>query len=109
MYTMISTKTHILKMYLFGHAESSCSVGFSLGVASRGYSPVAVHEFLIAVASLVVRHGLVVGMSCSTCAQQLWLVGSRARAQSWHTDIVAPWHVGSSWTKDQTCVSCIGR
>ena len=68
MYTMISTKTHILKMYLFGYAESSCCVGFSLGVASRGYSPVAVHEFLIAVASLVVGHGLVVGMQASVIA-----------------------------------------
>ena len=23
--------------------------------------------------------------------------------------LVAPWHVESSWTRDQTCVPCIGR
>uniref|UniRef100_A0A8B9YGK7 LRRC37A/B like protein 1 C-terminal domain-containing protein n=1 Tax=Bos mutus grunniens TaxID=30521 RepID=A0A8B9YGK7_BOSMU len=26
-----------------------------------------------------------------------------------HTGLVAPWHVGSSWSRDQTHVSCIGR
>ena len=31
--------------------------------------------------------------------------GSRARAQQlWHMGSVAPWHVGSSRTKDRTCV-----
>ena len=33
-------------------------MGSSLVAASRGYSPVAVHELLIAVASLVVEHRL---------------------------------------------------
>ena len=27
----------------------------------------------------------------------------------WCTDLVAPQHVGSSWTRDRTCVPCIGR
>ena len=36
--------------------------------------------------------------SCSTQAQQLWLTG-----------LVAPRHVGSSWTRAQTRVPCIGR
>ena len=26
-----------------------------------------------------------------------------------HTGLVAPWHVGSSWTSDQTYITCIGR
>ena len=26
-----------------------------------------------------------------------------------HTGLVALWHVGSSWIRDRTCVSCIGR
>ena len=39
-------------------------------------------------ASVVVAHGL----------QQLW-----------HAGLVAPQHVGSSWTRAQTCVPCIGR
>ena len=41
--------------------------------------------------------------------QQLQLPGSRAQTQQlWCTGLVAP-HVGSSQTRDQTCVSCIGR
>ena len=36
--------------------------------------------------------------SCSMCPQQLWLRG-----------LAAPWHVGSSWIRDRTCVSCFGR
>ena len=43
----------ILKKYLF---VAAC--GLSLVVASRGYSLVAVHRLLIAVASLVAEHGL---------------------------------------------------
>ena len=35
-----------------------CCVGFSLVVAIRVYSLVAMHGFLIAVASLVAEHGL---------------------------------------------------
>ena len=27
----------------------------------------------------------------------------------WHTDLVAPQHVGSSQTRDQTCVPCVDR
>ena len=36
--------------------------------------------------------------NCSAWAQQLWC-----------TALVAPQHVGSSWTRDQTRVPCIGR
>ena len=47
--------------------------------------------------------------SYSPWAQQLQLPGSRAQTQQlWCTGLVAP-HVGSSQTRDQTCVSCIGR
>ena len=42
--------------------------------------------------------------------QQLWHAGSRAHAQQlWRTGLVAPQHVGSSWTRARTCVPCIGR
>ena len=48
--------------------------------------------------------------SCSTWAQQLWLMGSRAQAQQlWHTGLVAPRHVGSSRIRAQTRVPCIVR
>ena len=48
--------------------------------------------------------------SCGMRAQQLRLAGSRAQTQQlWHTGLVAPRHVGSSWTRNQTCDPCIGR
>ena len=66
---------------------------------------VVVRGLLIAVAFLVVEHGLQV---CGL--QQLWHAGSRAQAQQlWRIGLVAPWHVGSSWTRDRTHVPCIGR
>ena len=37
------------------------------------------------------------------------LTGSGAPAQSWPTGLVALWHAGSFWSRDRTCVSCIGR
>ena len=70
-----------------------CSAGFSLVVLSRGYPSVVVYRLLIVVASLVAEHGF-----------------KGTQAQSfWHTGLVAMWHLGSSWTRDQTCVSCNGR
>ena len=48
--------------------------------------------------------------SCGMQCQQLWFVGSRVQAQQlWHKGLVAPWHVGSSRTRAQTRVPCIGR
>ena len=48
--------------------------------------------------------------SCGTQAQQLQLAGSRVQAQwLWRTGLVAPWHVGSSRTRNRTRVPCIGR
>ena len=41
--------------------------------------------------------------------QQLQLLGSRAQAQKLCTSLVALCCVGSSWTRDRTRVSCIGR
>ena len=42
--------------------------------------------------------------------QQLWLARSRVWAQwLWHTGLVALWHVGFSWTRDQIHVPCTGK
>ena len=56
------------------------------------------------------------GVSCCRAdprAQGLhlfWFPGPRAQAQKlWWTGLVVLWHVGSSRTRDQTCVSCIGK
>ena len=48
--------------------------------------------------------------SCGSRAQQLWLAVSRALAQQLCcTGLVVPWHMGSFWTRDGTCVPGIGR
>ena len=74
-----------------------CRAGFSVVTVSRGYSLIV--RLLIAVASLVAEHGF----------SGVRLPGSRAQAQqSWHMVLVALRLMGSSWTRDQTCVSCIG-
>ena len=51
---------YLLNIYLFifGCDGSCCCSGFSLVVASEGYSPAAVRGLLIVVASFVTEHGL---------------------------------------------------
>ena len=55
------------------------------------------------------------GLSCHrphycTWAGSLWLLGSRTQAQKlWHTGLVPPQRMESSWSKEQTSVPCIGR
>ena len=58
-------------------------MGFSLVVASRSYSLVAVHGLLIAMASPLAEHRLQERelSSCGTWTQQSRLPGSRAQAQ----------------------------
>ena len=41
--------------------------------------------------------------SCGSQAQYSWFAGSRVQG------LVASQHMASSWTRDPTCVSCIGR
>ena len=72
---------------------------------SRAYPLVAGHRLLIAVASFVAEHRLQ-----AWALQWLWLPGPRAQAQwLWTMGLVALLHVRSSWTRDRTHVSCIGR
>ena len=63
--------------------------GLALVVESRGYSLAVVHGLLIEVASLDAEDG--------------------ALEHSLNTGLVAPGHVGSSWTSNQSRVSCISR
>ena len=65
---------------------------------------IAVQGLLIAVVSPVSSSRRMSFNTCDTQAQKLRLLGSRAR-----TSLVAPRHVGPSWTRDWTCVPCIGR
>ena len=61
---------------------------------------------LTVAASLVAKRGLEVCWQ-----QQLQLTGCKHGLSSCvrHMDLAALWHVGSSWTRDQTHVPCIGR
>ena len=80
-----------------------CCVGCSQVIASRVCSLVAGH--LTAAASLVVKQG-----SGVSWLQWLQLLGSRAQAQQlWCVGLVAPWHAGSSQTRDQMHVPRTGR
>ena len=70
-------------MFFLAALGFHCRESFSLVVASRGYSLVAVHGFLAAVASVAL-----VG-------------GSRMQAQELlYLGLVAPRHMGSFWTRD---------
>ena len=78
-----------LYLFIFGCTGSSLAVcGLSLVIVSRGCSLAAVRGLLIAVASLVAEHRLEVHGF-----QYLGCMG-----------LVAPWHVGSSQTRNGTYV-----
>ena len=64
-------------------------------VAARGLSLFAASGGCSSLRSTGSRH---TGFRCGSQAQQLWCTG-----------LVAPQHVGSSWTRAQTHVPCIGR
>ena len=87
-------------------------MGFSLVAACRGYSLVVLHRRLIVVASLVVEHrlsGTQVSVSvCGLTSCGSWALENRAD-RLWHMGLVDPWYVGSSWGRDQICISCTGR
>ena len=69
-------------------------------VTAHGLSLAAVSGLLTSVASLAVKHELQ-GARASAVAAPGSVVG--------HMGLVTPRHVGSSWIRDQTYVSCIGR
>ena len=72
-------------MFFLAALGFHCRESFSLVVASRGYSIVAVRGFLAVMASVTLVGG------SRMQAQELLFLG-----------LVAPRHVGSFWTKDRT-------
>ena len=97
-------------MYLFlAVLGLHCCVDFSLVAVRRGYSSCRAQasrydSFFCCRAQALGRVGF---SSWGTWVQLLRIPGSRAQAQElWYT---ALWHGGSSWIRDQTHVSCIGR
>ena len=89
-----------------------CHAGFSLVVESRGYSLVAMHKLLFAVA-FVVEHGLECAWASVIVARELSSCDSWAlehRLNSCGTWVyLLWWHVGSSQIRDRTHMSWIGR
>ena len=91
-----------------------CCTDFPLAAANGGYSLAVVRGLLIMVTSLVAEHRLSNARASVVAACELRSyspLGSRAQQaqQLWPLGLVALQHVGSSWLKDQTRVSCIGR
>ena len=97
--------------FIFGCAGSLLLCEFSLFSASWGYSVVLVHRLLVASAPLSRAQAPEHAGFRSCCSwARLWSQGSRTQAQYlWHTDLAVPQDVGSSWIRNQTRVSCIGR
>ena len=99
-------------IYLWLHWVFVAARGLSLVVVSGGYSSLQCAGFSLRWLLLLPSTGsrCTVFSSCGMLAQQLWLTGSRAQAQQlWRMGLVAPRHVGSSWTRARTHVPCIGR
>ena len=93
-----------LFIYLFLTVLSlHCWAGFSLVVASGGYSLAAVPGLLIVV---TLQNSISIECtgfsSCTVWAQQLQLPGSKAWLRSCSMNLVGPWHVRSSQIRDQT-------
>ena len=104
--TLVTSKVVSFKIHLFIYWlwwVFTAPGGLSLVAASKGYCLAAVYRLLTAVVSLVVEHRLQ-----ALRLQQLQRVGSRVLAQHlWSTGLVAPRHVGSSQTRDQTHVHAL--
>ena len=79
--------------------------GLSLVVEYWGHchSLVAMLRSLIAVASLVVEHRFQGTQASVVVAPGFYSTDSTV------VGLVALRHVGSSWLRDRTCISCIGR
>ena len=86
-------------------AGSSLLHGLFSSCGKWGLLFVAVWGLLDAVASLVTEHRLEGTWTSVVAVHGLRSTGSINKL----TSLVALWHVGSSWTRDQTGVSCIGR
>ena len=98
-YTFFFNK-FILCIYFWLRWVFVAACGLSLVAVSHGYSSLRCTGFSLQwLLSLRSTGSRCAGFSsCSTWAQQLWRMG-----------LVTPRHVGSSRTRDRTCVPCIGR
>ena len=109
----------ILYWFIFGCPGSSLCSLVSCSCGSGGYSWLCCMDFSwwwLLLWSTGCRHraSVVAARGLRGCRVQAW---GRAWCSSWqhtgsvvrHSGLVAPWRVESSWTRDQTHVSCISR
>ena len=87
---------------------------FSVVAVSGGHSLAVGSGLLIAVASLVGEHSLQGALASEVAAHGLSSCSSQALEHRLNScwawfGLDAPWDTGSSWTKDQTPISCISR
>ena len=85
--------------------------GASSGLGEQGCSLAVVYRLLIAVTFLAVKHGLWEIRASVVAARALGICSSQALGEQyfWFSGLCVPCHVGSSRTRDQTHVSCLGR
>ena len=107
-YTHMFFKDKCVCLFLTGLGLHCCE-GFSLAIVSRGSSAVEVWGLLMAVVFLVVRMG-----SRAHALRDLPWVDSLAVVPKLNScgpwvQWLQVWTLGSSQTRDLTCVSCIGR
>ena len=97
LYTIVLVLPNIFTLFVFGCTEPLL---LCAGLLWLGRARAAFYWLLSAVAPLAAEHGSKCAgfSSCSMWAQELRCMG-----------LVALRHVGSSRTRDQTCVPCIGR
>ena len=112
MISVLLRQIFFFNLFIWLHWVFVAVHGLSLVAASGGYSSSRCSGFSLQWLLLLRstgsrREGF---SSCGSQAQQLWLAGSRVQAQKlWRMALVALQHVGSSQTRVQTHVPCIGR
>ena len=99
---LVTKKKKIL--FIFGCMSLPCLHSLSLVVGSRGFSLLSSLLLLWRTGS---RHTEF--SSSSTWVRWLWLWALEPKLIGCSVALVAPQHAGSSQTRDQTCVPCIGR
>ena len=104
--------THIYILYIFWlYWVFIAAHGLSPAAATKGCLFLVVPRLLTEVAlllwSMYSRHAgsVIAARGLSNCS----FAGSRTQTQFWHTVLVAPRHVESSQTRNQTHVPCTGR
>ena len=107
-FVIVASESVILRMFdlFLAVLGLCCCADFSLVAAIRGYSLVAVRRLLIAMVSFDVELSFR-AQGFSSCNS--WALKHRLSSCGTCMGLVVTRHVGSSWIRNRTLVSCIGR